>query len=308
MRFAVESWSPEYGAPVDADLEPTTAAVDPEVEVRAADWAPVAPDGTAAAGCVRFVDGVRRIDARVWVLDGAGAPAHPAVAASWAAGVVACDGPVARAETCTVRRALFSAAPDLAAVVTASAHYGSRGLDPPQAADLVAQVQQSMRALEVEVAQAAPAADLVVVDGPLREDHRQPGLVGYVKTHHTTYLPAELLAVVAALRPGGRTPLFRIGGPRARLSWYLRLPGGRGHGWAGVVRCEVAGDRVGGTAGAAALADRTAATLPRFASTAHKDTRAPQNLTPIAGLERQLRHRLGDPLVLYRALAAAAGS
>ena len=53
------------------------------------------------------------------------------------------------------------------------------------------------------------------------------------------------------------------------------------------------------------LADRVAATLPRFASEPHKDARAPQNLYPIGGLERQLRHRLGDAAVVYRALRRA---
>jgi hypothetical protein len=54
-----------------------------------------------------------------------------------------------------------------------------------------------------------------------------------------------------------------------------------------------------------ALADRVALALPRFASAPHKDTRAPQNLYPIGGLERTLRHRLGDAAVVYRALRRA---
>ena len=48
------------------------------------------------------------------------------------------------------------------------------------------------------------------------------------------------------------------------------------------------------------------ATLPRYASESHKDPRAPQNLYPVGGLERELRRRLGDPDVLYRALLIAA--
>ena len=48
-----------------------------------------------------------------------------------------------------------------------------------------------------------------------------------------------------------------------------------------------------------ALADRLSATLPRFASVPQKEDRAPQNLHPIAGLERELRHRLGDPRLLF---------
>ena len=56
------------------------------------------------------------------------------------------------------------------------------------------------------------------------------------------------------------------------------------------------------------LADLTARLLPPLASSPHKDPRAPQNLVPIGGLERELRHRLGDQQLLYRALRAAAMS
>jgi hypothetical protein len=70
------------------------------------------------------------------------------------------------------------------------------------------------------------------------------------------------------------------------------------------VRCEAPPDL--DVDAARARADRTAAVLPRFASQPHKDPRAPQNLHPIAGLERALRRRLGDPALLERALRAAA--
>ena len=51
-----------------------------------------------------------------------------------------------------------------------------------------------------------------------------------------------------------------------------------------------------------------AAVLPRFASEPHKDTRAPQNLYPIGGLERELRHRFGDQALLFRSLQRAAAA
>ncbi len=54
------------------------------------------------------------------------------------------------------------------------------------------------------------------------------------------------------------------------------------------------------------LADLTARLLPPLASAPHKDPRAPQNLVPIGGLERELRRRLGDQQLLYRALRSAA--
>ena len=72
----------------------------------------------------------------------------------------------------------------------------------------------------------------------------------------------------------------------------------------GIVRCELAG--LGTVADAARRANMVAATLPRYASEPHKEPRAPQNLYPIAGLENDLRHKLGDRDVMERALRVAA--
>jgi hypothetical protein len=69
------------------------------------------------------------------------------------------------------------------------------------------------------------------------------------------------------------------------------------------VRCEVAADCA--IDEAIELADTVASVLPRFASEPHKDPRAPQNLYPIAGLERTLRRRLGDPSLMERAIRLA---
>ena len=85
-----------------------------------------------------------------------------------------------------------------------------------------------------------------------------------------------------------------------RHAWYLRLPCRPGAPWAGVVRVECSADLP--TTEVIRLADQSAATLCRYASSEYKDTRAPQNLYPIAGLERQLRRRLGHSQLLYRAL------
>ncbi len=54
------------------------------------------------------------------------------------------------------------------------------------------------------------------------------------------------------------------------------------------------------------LTDLSQRVLPRFGSVEYKDARAPQNLYPVAGLERDLRRRLGDPQLLHRALRLAA--
>jgi hypothetical protein len=166
------------------------------------------------------------------------------------------------------------------------------------------------RMLAAELVAAERAADdepaLLVVDGPLRGRQHLPFAVGMVKTHHTAYLTGEAGAVLAALAPGERTPAFTVGTTWTRHSWYVRLPGPGGAPLAGVVRCECAADTA--PPAITALADLTAMVLPRYASEPHKDQRAPQNLYPIGGLERELRRRLGDPALLYRGLRAAAAA
>lgn len=90
MRFSVDPWDPTYGSGLDADLGSSTADVDPDVEVPAARWAPVAADPAATAPeRVLFVDGVRRVDAQVWIDAGDGG-SSPALCASYAAGVMCC--------------------------------------------------------------------------------------------------------------------------------------------------------------------------------------------------------------------------
>ena len=115
--------------------------------------------------------------------------------------------------------------------------------------------------------------------------------------------------MLGRLGDGERTPLVLIGdrGPWSRWSWYLRLPGPRSHPLSGVVRCELPGTGLG-VATPSPAPTSVSACLPRFASRPHKDARAPQNLTPIAGLEHRLRHLLGDPVLLERSLRVAAAT
>jgi hypothetical protein len=286
------------------------------IEVPVASWAPLCPAaGTVPASTVLFTDGVRRVDARVWIDDGDGA-SRLGLCASYAAGIVrsvCSSGPSAersgsggRAEVVAVEvgRGLFTGASSAEPISTRLACFPVRAAAGDAPDDLVLAVQQRMGDLEIDLAGQVDEADLIVIDGPLRGRQRLEPAVGYVKTHHVAYLPPVVGDIVGELVPGQRTPLFLTTTSWSRYSWYMRLPGGSGHAWAGVVRCEASADLA--PAGAVALADLAAATLPRFASRAHKDPRAPQNLYPIAGLERALRHRLGDPGLLYRALCSAA--
>ncbi|MDT7578797.1 MAG: hypothetical protein QOK35_57 [Pseudonocardiales bacterium] len=323
MRFSVDPWDPSYGVSLDAAEGQSQQKVDVDVELAPERWRPLDPEaGLAAPAAVLFVDGVRRVDAQVWVDGDAtgdvdAAEAVPALCASYAAGVVCCcpqDG--AHLAAAEVRRGLVTTAAHAVDVVTAAGRYAADVIEL-KANQVPGQVlSQRVQGLlnDVEIAVAARAReqlgiddDLIVVDGPLRGRDRLARAVGYIKTHHTAYLDRPQNAVVAALGAGQRTPLFRltsIGGWR-RYTWYLRLPCAAGAPWAGVVRLECSAELP--VPDAVTLAGRSQVTLQRYASAGYKDSRAPQNLYPIAGLERALRRRLGDAGVVYRALRTAAG-
>ncbi|MEU7908373.1 hypothetical protein [Actinoplanes sp. NPDC049118] len=316
-RMFVDAWDPAYGASFeggessDGPASPSSAQVDTDVEVPAAKWAPidVAP-GVRCPDVVFLVDGVRRNDAGLWTAEDDGM-SYAGLAASYAAGVVRCDlgNGVAELVGARVGRGLFTASPSASDLRAGSVLYEvHRVSGTGEASKLPAAVQAPLTALEIDISGAArdggsDGSDLLVVDGPLRNRRQLPRTVGYVKTQQKQYLPAALTPVVTSLRPGQRTPVFQLGTVWGGWSWYLRLPGASGAPWSGIVRVECSPDLSAEVA--VELAEVSSAVLPRFASSAYKDPRAPQNLVPIAGLERRLRGLLGDSRVLHRALTQA---
>ncbi|HEY3905814.1 MAG TPA: hypothetical protein VGM14_18035 [Streptosporangiaceae bacterium] len=316
LMFTVDPWDPGYGqAFSDEQDEPgqlseSTAELDLEFEVPAGEWRPIDPDPTfTLPERVLFLDGVRRVDARVWV-HAAGAQPVAGICASLAAGLVACNAVARQAqiEEVAVERGLFTAAGDASDLVTRAGRYVKQAAEGAGLDKLSLALQQRLAFAEVQLAVAYRSAhpgddDLLIVDGPLRGRAHLDRTIGYIKTHHASYLPGEQAAVVGALKPGQRTPAFGMGTSWRRTSWYLQLPGTDGVPWSGVVRLECSPDLE--SKDVTRLADLTARVLPPFASVPHKDPRAPQNLVPIGGLERQLKHRLGDEGLLYRALKAA---
>jgi len=313
VRFTVDPWDPGYGVAFGEELdggalEESSAELNLDLEMPAAQWRPVDPDPVLTVpSTVLFLDGVRRIDARVWVHGSKPQPV-PGIAASYAAGLVSCDG-AARIADVTVERGLFTAAAEATGITAGRVSYPARLAEGPAFDQLSLALQQRLTSAEVQLsmsyrAQNPAADDLLIIDGPLRGRTHLDRAVGYIKTHHTAYLPAEQATLVGALRSGQRTPAFTMGTSWRRTSWYLQLPGTTGVPWSGVVRVECSADLP--LAEVTRLADLTARLLPPLASVPHKDPRAPQNLVPIGGLERELRHRLGDQQILYRALRAAA--
>lgn len=306
-RLHVEGWAPDYGSPFEADAGMADEGrVDETVET-AGVWKPL-PGADDDVDSVVFVDGVRRVDARLTLDDLAGPV--PGICGSLAVGAVRWDrrAPYSAVIASRVDRLAVFAAGRAAPVPVAGPQLAYRVESVPETDPgvLIQHFHGAMRKAEAALSEElAKEGSFVVADGPIN-DLSATDKVGYIKSHRVPYLSPERLPVVGRLGPGERTPLFLIGATGAfpRYSWYFRLaapPGG--HSWTGVVRGEVSShldlDR------ARRIADRTTALLPAVASQGHIDPRAPQNLVPIAALERELRRLLGDPGFIYRRLRTA---
>ena len=305
MKFSVETWAPEYGLGLDLEqMEESKGDVDVDVEIDADDWSPKQPQSPELPDSVLFVDGVRRIDVRIWITDGE--LVRTGVCASVAAGAVKCAQSEAHVVDLAVKRAVYASASEAAGpILTRHGTYEFVPCASDAPNDIYYGIHEQMTRLETQFGN-DDDADMVIFDGPLRGRTNTNG-VGFIKTQHVQYLPEPQQGVLQQLQEGQRTPVFLISGMGfTRWSWYLRLPGPKSNPHAGIVRCELIGS---GTASQAIQrADDVTATLQRFASEPHKDTRAPQNLYPIAGLENRLRHRLGDQQILERAMRVAAST
>ena len=142
---------------------------------------------------------------------------YPGLAASYAAGVVRCDlrHGVAELAGARVGRGLFTASPSAGDLVAGSVRYEvHRVSGTGEASKLPAAVQAPLTALEIDVSAAArehgsDGADLLVVDGPLRNRRQLP------RTHRLRQDPAEAVPAGAAHR--WWSPALRAGPAHAGL-------------------------------------------------------------------------------------------
>lgn len=304
MQVFVEDWSARYGSPylVGPDDGGATAR---------AELVEDGPDllshggGNPPASSVAFVDGVRRLEASLYLTDGEKL-AH-GVAGSHACGAVLADGTdrMTFAHIRVERLAIFGAGmkatlPGIGGFLWRSTSVAD---DSPEAP--MNELQTRMRQQEGFLAEElATEGRLVIVDGPLNfVRSRDLPVVGHIKTHYRTLLDPSAHNKVPLLRAGERTSLFRLG--TDRYSCYLRLatPAVTAGPWSGIVRIEI--PQSAGLSESIRTAEEVTATLPRYAGIPWLDPRAPQNLQPVGALERHLRHSLGDPRLANRAVREA---
>jgi hypothetical protein len=307
----IDPWAVDYGGETPTEFQPPdedAAELDLDVEHDAAAWAPIEAPVVSPSQPLSFVDGVRRMEARL-VVTRDGRTVHGALGA-YGVGVVECrDTGATFAEERFGRVAIFGAGerPPAALSLDPALVYEPRSVPEDDADAPLRGLHGEMRTAEGVLARAHAAADrIVVADGPLNIGEATPGrVVGFVKRLFKLYLPVEQLPVLRALPVGTRTPVFLIvsTGRFSRYSWFLRI-GPRlaiESEYTGLVRLEVS--QSVGRDEAVRLAGLTAALLPRYVPSRTRDPRAPQNLVPIGALEQHLRRGLGDARLIQRRLA-----
>ncbi len=304
----IDPWQVDYGSElaIDAGEEASDENVELEVEFAADEWRPIEPQTTSAPNRLFFVDGVRRIDARLIVGHG-DRLCHGAFGSFGVGWVELSNGQAVWGEARVHRLVALGSGERLPTDthVTSALIYEPVSAASSEADGPLRAIHDQMRLAEERLARELADTDdsLVLADGPLTFAEPMRGSsIGYIKRFFRMYIPSPHLGILPRLPVATRTPLFALRGTRrfARYSWYLRLssPSAADSPFAGIVRLEVS-EAVGVDA-ARQLADATTGALPRLAPGRGRDPRAPQNLFPIGALESRLRRRLGDPRLVRR--------
>ena len=329
MKLRLDPWATEYNTAFHAEevLDEERKNVDATPEYR--EWQAVtpSPSQTAPFGKMLFVDGTRRLEARVLLEDERQQVAFGALG-SFGIGVVDCCSKGSRAASYVdtaplgtrrvTRLCALSSGHTLPgfAVLSKVRHrmgrleYAVETTEERDADAVVRRIQFAMLRAEGALASrligAHPDA-LVVTDGPLPRMGFVRNMVGYVKTIHQIPVSESNLSVVRGLEQGQRSPLYLVTGndkSQQYFEWFLRLRDPRPwlYSLAGVVRLQAyaSAQPEQRLEEVKALANWLALTLPRFASHQHQDPRAPQQLLPIRALEGELRRHMGDAGVIRR--------
>lgn len=305
LDIRIDPWDADYGASTGFEgfaEDDTRLELDLEVQ----EWCAIGAQNEVAPERWVFIDGIRRIDARVVALKPDGELLY-GLFGTYGVGAVGIAHGRATIDVEEVDRVIVTGCGELGAdVIQVMKNVVYRPVSTPSTdpdGPLV-RLQTEMRLAEARLAKASLESDaLVVSDGPLAHKDLGAGVVGYVKRIFDPYLPRAHAPFLASLPAKHRTPVFAIhGGNHSRFAWFLRLSEpAKGHSpYAGVVRLEVDGSI--GITEAVRLANLTTLFLPKLASSRTFDPRAPQNLIPVGALETHLRHLLGDPTLIRRAI------
>ena len=256
---------------------------------------------------IAFVDGVRRTEYALYLMDESGVSYEGAFVSLGAGAVMVKLGRINRVRESmnnpTVRRymVLKGALKDMPPL---GLGFEVRFTED----DISKEINRIMKEeLEVNVARKLAKGGksyLLICDGTLSGKLRGTPCVGYIKTIKKLFIRKEDAHLLNHLKRGQRTPIIKLHYQRTqeekeraeKYTWYVKLTDGEGIG--SLARLEVF-EKVGLEA-AKRIADMTAGILPMLVSSAFQDRRAPQNLLPIKSLENFLRRHLGSYSLVRR--------
>lgn len=323
MQLRLDPWAVEYNTAYHAEgAGDGRTDVDTSVE---GPWGRLKPQRAETRwDDLYFLDGSRRIEARVLLEQDAAQVAFGALG-SYGVGVVSCCAHKSRHatfltgdETLFVRRVCALSSGHMGAnfvLAETSSRLGALNYEvvgtperDPEA--VIRRLQQEMLDAEKKLASRLvsqnPAA-LIICDGPRPFLGSDENVIGYLKTIHDPKISETELSVVRSLEQGERSPLYLVKTRDADTSyfeWFLRLRDPRPwlYSLAGMVRLQAyAGPQWEGRLEATKnLADWSCLNLPEFASRQHQDPRAPQQLLPIRALEGELSRRMGSAQIIRR--------
>lgn len=312
MNIYLDPWNPEFVPSLQAEAPEERTAPRVQLDVERSSWEAVSPDSLWFPGFV-FVDGVRRVDARI-ILQKPGGSVLYGLLGSIAAGAVSADRERVNAsdeilDNVLLERYLITGGGESPwqepVSVSPGFQYQAVSVPEEEVQAPLHKLHQLMRDAEgklLSLLAERKAESVLVADGPLQFPWaRKTAAVGYIKSFHEWYLPLSHLDRLQHLKAGERSPLFLISGEHAtdRYGWFVRLaiPESGDAPLSGLARLEVSAES--GVEAARKLANATCS-LAAFVSSKYRDPRSPQNLLPIGALEKTLKHLLGDAGLLKR--------
>ena len=201
---------------------------------------------------------------------------------------------------------MFSTAATAADIVTAKATYPARMAASNDIAGLMLAVHERMTDVEVGIAAGSTALISSSSTDRCGAGPTSTTPIGFIKSHAVRYLPDELHRSWARWPPGsGRrcSPSRQRGAGTRGTCGFLVRRGRRGR-----ASCGASARPTSRPPSRSRSPTRPPRCCPGSRPSPTRTPAAPQNLYPIGGLERELRHRLGDQALLYRSLRVAAAT
>src|SRR5262245_60318378 len=216
VRLRLDPWPGDYDSALQIEEFEQTPTAEIEMEVETTSWTAISHQERDRPLRIAFIDGVRRIDARVL---GEGRPSQPVYGmfGSLAAGAVEIEANRAFVKEVALRRYLILGSNESADSAVFKVGYSTVTFEPYSVFDSaptapMLALQNLMRSEEANLAEKLESSGACVfADGPLNYfSGLKHQTLGVIKRLYQPYIPGPQFALLSQLQPGERTPVFAI--------------------------------------------------------------------------------------------------